>query len=445
MLNRLSGGSGSGTFRSVGADETRMPDQMERQRYVWALRYAGWVALFFLVLLGGLMLLFHFGGLSKAHYRGVAVAIASAYVAVSFGFARRLRSVGNFRRLFLIGVMLTMLTITATTYATGTLSSPLLVLYGPLAAGTGVYLRLRQSLWVGGLSALGLACLGVCEYVGWIPHYHLFPGADDLGLDRSLPYLIAVPPLLLAHMVAISYVSGYLAQQLGERETQLKLVDHQRWADLGQFTAVVAHEVKNPLAGIRGAAGLIEKESTSEGTKRMARAIRDEVERLNRLVTQYLEFARPREPRLVALPPVDIIRRAVAWTRSEAATNAIRVHIEVPSGLPPVRADEEQLQQVLLNLLQNARQAIGGAGDIWVTARREDGWIDFEVADSGPGIPEAVRRKIFEPFFTTRSRGSGLGLSIARRIVEAHGGTITVGSRADGGTVFRVRLRSMTA
>jgi signal transduction histidine kinase len=137
-----------------------------------------------------------------------------------------------------------------------------------------------------------------------------------------------------------------------------------------------------------------------------------------------------------------LLERAATLAREDIDGRAVRLLREEPGELPALRADPDLLCQVLLGLLANAAEAAGSGGQISLEARAADGIVELGVADSGPGVPPDLRERIFEPFFTTRPRGTGLGLAVARQIVEAHGGRIVVGERPGGGARFTIRLPS---
>ena len=210
-------------------------------------------------------------------------------------------------------------------------------------------------------------------------------------------------------------------------------------ARLGQMAAVVAHEVKNPIAGIRGALQVIQGRMPAEARDRPVMSdIIARLDALNGVVQDLLVFARPRELRL---GPVDL-RALVAGTADllmrDPGLAGLVFALSGPEA--PAEADKEQLQILFQNILTNAAQAMGAAGRIAVEVRPAGrGWT-ISVADEGPGMPASVREKAFEPFFTTKHRGTGLGLPTARRIVELHGGRIDIDAPSGGGTVVSVWL-----
>ena len=228
------------------------------------------------------------------------------------------------------------------------------------------------------------------------------------------------------------------------KRTEVILREQAALARLGEMAAVVAHEVKNPLAGIRGALQVIggRLPETSRDRAIMGDIVA-RLDSLNNIVQDLLVFARPREPRLAPVSVAELLEGTVALLRKDPAFAAVNVAIQ--GDRPVVQADAEQLQTVFLNLLLNAAQASGAASDVRVTIACDDGRCRIAVADRGPGIPPDLREKVFEPFFTTKHRGTGLGLPTARRVVERHSGTLEIDCPATGGTVVTVTLPATTS
>lgn len=218
-----------------------------------------------------------------------------------------------------------------------------------------------------------------------------------------------------------------------------RLREQNALARLGEMAAVIAHEVKNPLAGVRGAiqviGGRLPKESRDAA---VVKEILTRIDALNELMKDLLLFARPPQPRLT---PIDLIGLIQTTADLLSGDPAIRgVAIEVAGSGRPVIGDAELLKIVFQNLLVNGAQAMQGQGAIQVTLESVDGVCRVSVRDAGPGIPPDVLEKIFTPFFTTKSRGTGLGLPTAKRIVEAHGGSIAITSSPGAGTTVELSL-----
>ena len=225
----------------------------------------------------------------------------------------------------------------------------------------------------------------------------------------------------------------------GRKRSEKLLQEQAALARLGEMAAVVAHEVKNPIAGIRGALQVISSRMPPEQRDRAVMGdIIARLDGLNRVVEDLLVFARPRELRTVAVDLSALLSNTIDLIRRDPIFATIDVRVEGVSGV--VQADPAQLQLVFQNVLINAAQAMNGRGNVTVTIAVPDGQCRVSIADAGPGMPPDVREHAFEPFFTTKSRGTGLGLSLAKRIVDAHGGEIQIDTPPTGGTVVTLLL-----
>jgi PAS domain S-box-containing protein len=210
-------------------------------------------------------------------------------------------------------------------------------------------------------------------------------------------------------------------------------------ARVGQMAAVVAHEVRNPLAGIKGAMQvLMTRQTASEADLTVMGDVVLRIDALSELINDLMVFARPRALRLgdVSLRP--LVEEAVTLVRRDPIAERVEITIDGPAAA--IMADAEMVRATLLNLLINAAQAMNGAGRITVTIASRGNAVLVVLRDSGPGIPGEIRDQVFEPFFTTKARGGGLGLPIARRTAELHGGSLTLDCPADGGTVITLEL-----
>jgi PAS domain S-box-containing protein len=232
-----------------------------------------------------------------------------------------------------------------------------------------------------------------------------------------------------------------------EAETEMRQV-HQL-AAIGYLAASIAHEIRNPLSAIKAAAQYLQRECEDNPLiAQFASIIDDESNRLTRIVTDFLIYARPQPPSRVAVGLPDLIGRCLRLLEPELARVGVDVDIRYSRGLPAISVDRDQMQQVLVNVLNNALQAMEGGGKLRVRARlrrrrKDDGigpTIEITVEDEGPGIPPKDLEHIFTPFFTTKTKGSGLGLPICQRIVEAHGGTISVENTRRAGARCRIEL-----
>jgi two-component system, NtrC family, sensor kinase len=224
-----------------------------------------------------------------------------------------------------------------------------------------------------------------------------------------------------------------------------QLVAAERLATIGKMAAHVTHEIRNPLSSIALNLELLEEQLPSHDAEARAlfRAIGKEVERLSGLSQQYLAFARSKLPTREPEDVGALVEEAVVFVRLDLEKHDIRVKLSVEPGLPPVSCDEGQIKQVLLNLLQNARDAMPGGGEVHVGVRAEGVEVVISVDDQGPGVPAELRERLFEPFYTTKSHGTGLGLAITQHIATSHGGSIAC-EAAPGGSGARFVLRLPT-
>ena len=210
-------------------------------------------------------------------------------------------------------------------------------------------------------------------------------------------------------------------------------------ARLGQMAAVVAHEVRNPLAGIKGAMQILMTRRPAIDTDQpIMRDIVSRIDALSELINDLMVFARPRPLRLGDVALRSLTHEAVTMVRRDPIAERVEITVEGPDA--SAQADAEMVRATILNLLINAAQAMNGHGRITVTVAPQRDTISVVVQDSGPGIPLEIRDQVLEPFFTTKARGGGLGLPIARRTAELHGGTLTVACPPDAGTVVTLAL-----
>jgi signal transduction histidine kinase len=221
--------------------------------------------------------------------------------------------------------------------------------------------------------------------------------------------------------------------------TQMSRAEH--LATLGEMAAGLAHEIRNPLAGIAGVIEVMGRDLPATSPAReVMKEVKGEVQQIMRTVNDLLETARPKPPAIEAHNLNATVEHAVFFARQQVGEKKISIEVLPAENLPPVEHDAGQLQQAILNLLLNAIQAIEQVGTITVEVLRRDAFAGITIADTGKGIPADHMPHIFRPFFTTKGDGTGLGLSLSRRIVEEHNGRIEVTSRLGVGSQFTVLL-----
>jgi signal transduction histidine kinase len=228
-------------------------------------------------------------------------------------------------------------------------------------------------------------------------------------------------------------------RQLQESFVQLRRSE--RLSALGELSAGLAHEIRNPLGSFEGALRIVSRSELPNDTRQeFCSMALSETERLKDLVSNFLDFARPPASHPSPTSPVQLLESVQRLISDSARLAGVTVHIDAQTGLPEVVLDSQQIKQVLLNLALNSVQAMPGGGNLTLRASVRPGVVAFEVEDQGIGIPEDNLEKIFDPFFTTRPNGTGLGLSIAKRIVTQQGGWILTGKNPSRGMTFSVEF-----
>ena len=230
-----------------------------------------------------------------------------------------------------------------------------------------------------------------------------------------------------------------IVRDLTERvRLEMKLREESGLVRLGELAAVLAHEVKNPLAAVSGAIQVLSGRLPTDDDREIVGEVLRRLDALSAMMSDLLLYARPPKPKRSALQISDLVESLVTFMRHDRNWSDVRVHVE--GGAPLIHADAELLKVALQNLLVNAAQAMQMRGDIRVYLAAGGDTVSIDVVDTGPGIPPDVQSRIFTPFFTTKARGTGLGLPTVRRIAEAHGGTVEIVSSGAGGTRVRFAL-----
>lgn len=285
---------------------------------------------------------------------------------------------------------------------------------------------LRSSLSVP--IVFGDALLGVLGLYGRKP---FTLGPEDRGLLDSF-----VAQAAIAIHNARLYEELRVAHEQLER-SQEQLVHSEKLSALGQLVAGVAHELNNPLSAVLGSAYLAERHVVQTPAERHVHRIRDAAERAAQIVRNLLQFARDTTGRREQMEINTLVRRVADLTLHAGATQNVRLALDLAAGLPTTHGDPGQIEQVLLNLITNAYQAMEGqAGEVTVRTRGTPDTVRIEVSDTGPGVAPETRTKVFDPFFTTKpvGKGTGLGLSVAHGIVAMHGGRIWLDEGGPGAT-----------
>jgi signal transduction histidine kinase len=228
-------------------------------------------------------------------------------------------------------------------------------------------------------------------------------------------------------------------RELQQNIDQLKKTE--RLTAAGQLSASLAHEIRNPLASISGAAGILARgQASAESRAECLEILMKESQRLNKLLTNFLDFARPRLPRLQATESAAIVQSVTILAQHAASTRNVSLKLEEQQPSREINCDPEQIKQLLLNLILNAIQATPAGGTVVIRSFLEAGRLCVEVCDEGTGIAHEAKERIFEPFFTTKENGTGLGLAIAANIAAQHQGSLSCRTGQPIGAIFRVEL-----
>ncbi len=330
----------------------------------------------------------------------------------------------------------------------------------------------REFLLLAALDAAVVAGLGAAILLRWVgrPLDRLLAAARRLGRGGGLPPLgppgeeadASLDRAALAFertAAALAEERARLAAKVAEleaanarlAEAREGLVRSETLATVGRLAAGIAHEVGNPLGAVSGYAALARQRLAAgappAAVEDFLARIDAEAARIDAIVRDLLDFARPSRLDLAPLPVAGALEAAARLARMQPRFKGVALVAEGLAALPPVRADERRLVQVFLNLLLNAADAMGGGGEVRVegraVAREEGGGVALTLADSGPGIPPALRARVFEPFFTTKEpgRGTGLGLAVCHGLMASMGGRIEVDEGPGGGARFTLWLR----
>ena len=263
---------------------------------------------------------------------------------------------------------------------------------------------------------------------------------DSLRLRFMLAALLTLGVLIGCFVYVI-----YLIRKNEQLEQARQSAD--RSAYVGLLASGLAHEIRNPLNAMNMNLQMLEEELVLDGQtetdeqRELLDSTKSEIKRLERLVNNFLAYARPADPRFKASDLNELVTEVVRFLEGDFRQNEVEINLDLAQLLPTAEFDETLLKQALMNLLVNARQVLQGGGKITLTTRASvSGEVVVEIRDDGPGIPDTVQERIFEVFYSNRGGGTGLGLPIARQIVERHGGRLELESTVGQGATFRIRL-----
>jgi signal transduction histidine kinase len=260
------------------------------------------------------------------------------------------------------------------------------------------------------------------------------------GFRQGQATLPAIPPGATSEVEELHQAYADMIRALEESRAQV--VRAGKLAVVGEMAAIMAHEVRTPMGILRSSAQLLQRElHLDERQRELIGFIFSETERLNRLITLLLECARPNPPHFMSHDVLEIVDSVLALLESRVERAGVTLSRQSDGGEVWLSCDREQIMQVFLNLILNALSFVGEGGRVRVSTHRDEDALWISVADDGPGVPLEFREHIFDPFFSRREGGIGLGLTIVQQIVQAHGGTLTVGDSAWGGASFNLRFK----
>jgi two-component system sensor histidine kinase HydH len=308
--------------------------------------------------------------------------------------------------------------------------------------------------YLNALGTLALSLLATASYstfllfVDW-KHVEFDPQNQRIFIIRLL-FILLIGQLVNMLGEAVRTQSAKYkttAEQLAQANQQLREAEaavrrSERLAALGQLTAGLAHELRNPLGTIKASSEMLSRNIAGENeiAREVAGYISTEVDRCNSLVSRFLDFARPLEARLAPVELSQVIDRAIDMAQRDAGAQNITIYRNYAPDIPPFPMDAELMERVFFNVIQNAVQASPPGSSITVKTRAAGDTAETCVIDRGSGIDPKIAETIFNPFFTTKSNGVGLGLAIVSKIIDRHGGKMTVESQPGEGSVFHILL-----
>lgn len=329
-------------------------------------------------------------------------------------------------------------------YTGGLISRYWLLLMLPVVSAATVFGVIGTLLF--SVGAVVLAYLSFLLFIDWSQYTLDWPEISELAFRVIITAMVGNLSSILSEDLRYQSKQSQLnAQQLEEANRNLQAAEEavrrsDRLAALGQMSAGLAHELRNPLGTVKASAEMLSRSVAAENdvAKELAGFISSEVDRVNSLISRFLQFARPLELRVETADITQTIDRAIAAAQREVPD--IAIYTNYAPEIPPFLFDSELMERVFYNLVVNAAQATAPGGAVTVKTRAGGQAVEIAVIDRGTGIDPAQKETIFNPFFTTKPQGVGLGLAIVSKIVDRHGGKIAVESEPGKGSVFRVLL-----
>ncbi len=402
-----------------------------------------------MLILGALAWSYLRGGLEEypSTMRVVFFTIGSAF-ALGAGYGVLLRRGQRLERLALAQIVLDQLTWTAIVYVSGGATSGATSFYALTCLLGAILVGERGAAVAAAVGALLYGLLCAAFATRW-----LLPPPDQAAAN----YLIDVRELVYPFLVnllgigVVALLAGYLATRLrltggALEEAQRRALEAERLAVLGTLATGLAHEIRNPLGSISGSIEMLrESPDLSTEDKQLCDIVRREAARLNNLVTDMMDYAKPRAPKPDAVDVAALAREVVALAARSDRSGAgdVKVDFEGPAQPTMARCDGAQMRQVLWNLVRNAVQASGAGSKVTVRVTPNGKTVALSVQDRGPGLSAEARDRIFEAYYTTRAHGVGIGLAVVKRIIDDHapfGARIYVATPAEGGARFTVEL-----
>jgi signal transduction histidine kinase len=370
---------------------------------------------------------------------GTLIVLASAFFLVEAG---RHRGSGFQRGTIRINLTFAVLAQAAATFATGGLGSPLLPVMFPIAMIVAITTRPPTSVVLVACQIAVLWAMALSEAQGLVPNLNLvaFGGGSRAGWsDTHLWVNAAFASGGLLVVASLGRIIRGAFDAMIRRALRARQESVRAHADLSALAGEIAHELKNPLASVKGLAGLLAQDVEAGKSGERLAVLRREVDRMQGILEEFLNFSRPLVPVAAESVDLDVLCREVAALH-EGMAHERSVSIEVRVADTTALCDPRKIEQVLLNLVQNALEASPAGTTVEIEASHDSEGVQVRVLDRGPGVAAEVGARVFEPGVTSKAQGSGLGLTIARALARQHGGDLDLGGRDGGGCVAVLRL-----